>query len=242
MIGWHEDFHLTYMEEVPAQRLAAEYLSKVSVGRIRKPHIYVGGHSKGGNLAMYAAIRNPQLANKIVKVYNFEGPGFLDSFIKKTDMSFIIDKIYTVCAESSIIGRLLSHPEVLHYVKCDVSGLSQHSLFNWLLDIDDIIYADGLDQKSDEYYDYIFQMLLAKTPDQKERYSTLLFKIFDELNIETVKDLMDIKPKKISTAVTAFANMTNEEKLFTMQVIHFLLEQSRILLFGNINFKRKYIF
>ena len=239
MLGWEEDFHLTYMEEIPAQRYAKEYLKNVDKSRIRKKNIYVSGHSKGGNLAMYAAIENPEMANQIVKVFNFEGPGFLDSYLEKTDLSFIIDKTIGICTESSIVGRLLGHKEAIRYVKCDTPGLAQHSPFTWILDLDDFVYVEGLDKKSDEYNETLNKILLNKDLSERKHYSELLFKVLKDLKVNTVGDLLDLNIAKLSTSLQVFKNMTNQERLFTTQLILFLLEQSRTVFVGSISIKNK---
>ena len=242
IIGWKEDFGFTYMEEVTGQRYAKEYLKKVTDKLLIKKNIYVGGHSKGGNLAMYASIENPQIHDLIVRVYNFEGPGFLDSYLSKKDLSSIIDKIYTIVTESSIIGRLLTHPEKLHYVKCDAEGLAQHSLFNWMIDIDDIIPAQALDKKSNDSYEMISSILLSKSFKERKRYTNLLFDVFDELKINTIADLSTLTYPKVKTAAHAFANMTTSEKYFVLQMMLFIIEQSRVVLVQAFTAYKEHIF
>ena len=107
MIGWKEDMKMTYQESVPAQVLAWEYTrqcakrhvqTKRFLGRVRRrdlPTLYLGGHSKGGNLAMYAAIRETSLHQQIRKVFNFDGPGFRETFYAHYECSGILSRIVT---------------------------------------------------------------------------------------------------------------------------------------------------
>ena len=86
MLGWKEDFMMSYLEEVPAQREAVEYIEKfygnLSMGMLKK--LYIGGHSKGGNLAMYAGMMvNPSIQQRIIEVYSHDGPGFRETLLEK---------------------------------------------------------------------------------------------------------------------------------------------------------------
>ena len=63
--------------------------------------LYLGGHSKGGNLAMYAAIREQTIQPAITRVYNFDGPGFRPSFYERYDCTAILDRIHTYVPKDS---------------------------------------------------------------------------------------------------------------------------------------------
>ena len=149
MIGWKEDMKMTYQESVPAQVLAWEYTrqcakrhvqTKRFLGRVRRrdlPTLYLGGHSKGGNLAMYAAIRETSLHQQIRKVFNFDGPGFRETFYAHYECSGILSRIVTYLPQGSIIGRLLEHREAAVVIEARESGLSQHDAFCWSVGCDD---------------------------------------------------------------------------------------------------------
>ena len=71
IIGWKEDFHLTYMKEIPAQKHALEYLEDF-FKQHPKQKVIIAGHSKGGNLAVFAASQTQhELQEKISAVYTY---------------------------------------------------------------------------------------------------------------------------------------------------------------------------
>lgn len=111
IVGWKEDLNMSFSELVPAQTDAVAYLENVAK-QYQNKKIRVGGHSKGGNLAVYAAaFVNPEVQKKIINVYNNDGPGFCDKVINSESYQNILNKVHTYIPQTSIIGRLLNHQE-----------------------------------------------------------------------------------------------------------------------------------
>lgn len=110
IVGWKEDFNMSFKEQVPSQANAVEYLEKIA--KKYKCKIRVGGHSKGGNLAVYAsAFCKPEIQKRIINVYNNDGPGFSQKIINSEGYKKILKKVHTYIPQTSIIGRLLNHQE-----------------------------------------------------------------------------------------------------------------------------------
>ena len=111
IVGWKEDLNMSFKELVPAQTTAKNYLNKIAE-KYKDKQIIVGGHSKGGNLAVYAAAYcEPKIQDRIIKVYNNDGPGFCDKVVNSEEYNRILNKVHTYIPKSSIIGRLLNHKE-----------------------------------------------------------------------------------------------------------------------------------
>lgn len=110
IVGWKEDFNMSFKEQVPSQIDAVEYLENIA--KKYKCKIRVGGHSKGGNLAVYAsAFCKPETQKRIIKVYNNDGPGFSEKIVNSEGYKRILKKVHTYIPQTSIIGRLLNHQE-----------------------------------------------------------------------------------------------------------------------------------
>lgn len=123
IVGWKEDFNMSFSELVPAQTDAVLYLEKIAKKYSSK--IRVGGHSKGGNLAVYAAaFCNQEMQERIINVYNNDGPGFCDKVIKSKEYQNILNKVHTYIPQTSIIGRLLNHEEETSILKSTQMNLS----------------------------------------------------------------------------------------------------------------------
>ena len=111
IVGWKEDFNLAFLPVVPAQKMAAEYLSAAAAALPSHP-LRVGGHSKGGNLAVYSAVFcGEAVQNQLMRVYNNDGPGFRTSLLGLPEHKRVADRITTILPESSVVGMLLEHEE-----------------------------------------------------------------------------------------------------------------------------------
>ena len=105
LVGWKEDFNMSFISPVPSQEDAVKYLND-TCSYIRG-RLYVGGHSKGGNLAIYSAINcNKRVKKKIKCVYNNDGPGFDISVIKSEEYQSMLPYIRSIVPENSIVGML----------------------------------------------------------------------------------------------------------------------------------------
>lgn len=128
--AWKEDFLLSVRDVVPAQEDAAAYLLREAAG---KPGpLMVGGHSKGGNLAVYAALRAPEaVQDRILAVYNNDGPGFRQDLSGTPAYARIKPKLHTIVPQHTIVGKLLYHEDDCEIVKSSQAGMAAHDGFNW---------------------------------------------------------------------------------------------------------------
>lgn len=130
VVGWKEDFNMSFSSEVPAQGAALDYI--VRAASALPMHAILGGHSKGGNLAAYAGVfAPPNVQERIVCIYNFDGPGFNEQVIASDEFRQIDMRIHTFVPQSSLIGILLWHAEPFIVVKSDAGGLFQHNPYSW---------------------------------------------------------------------------------------------------------------
>lgn len=132
LIGWKEDFNMAFTPTVPAQADATRYLEAI-LRRIPRP-LHVGGHSKGGNLAVYAATHlSEQNRTRILDVYSNDGPGFHSDILSSGGFRAMQGKIRSIVPQSSVVGMLLDHEEPYRIVKSTAKGLFQHDGFSWEL-------------------------------------------------------------------------------------------------------------
>ncbi len=120
LIGWKEDFNMSFSSHVPSQKDSKAYLDEIA--KKYKGDIIIGGHSKGGNLAVYAAtFCESKTKKKIIEVYNEDGPGFDKDIIETEEYKQMISKVHTYIPQSSVIGRLLNHQEAYTIVQSTAS-------------------------------------------------------------------------------------------------------------------------
>lgn len=165
LVGWKEDFNMSFMETVPGQRQAAEYLRRAAL--CASGRIYVGGHSKGGNLAVYsAAFCGEDLQDRIVQVYNMDGPGFAQSIVQKPEYQRICKRILTYIPQNSVVGMLLEHEEPRQVIHSTETGLQQHNVYSWEVLRDHLIPAQGV-EKSSEFIDRSLKSWLQAMDEEK---------------------------------------------------------------------------
>ena len=133
MIGWHEDVDMALHEAVPGQKLSVEYLNNVSKS-VHGPFM-VGGHSKGGNLAMYASMCcDDKARDRISKIYCLDGPGFRSSFLTEHNYNEIKDRVERIIPKSSYVGLIFASDKDHMVVDSRYLGFSQHILYNWVIE------------------------------------------------------------------------------------------------------------
>ena len=130
IVGWKEDCLLTVMDEIPAQRDAVEYLTWAA--SVYPGKIAVGGHSKGGNLAMYAAAMVPEsVQERIGNIYNNDGPGFQEKILQTEGYQRIKPRIKTILSQNAMVGTLLWQDCDYTVVKSTAALLGAHDGFTW---------------------------------------------------------------------------------------------------------------
>ena len=145
--GWQEDFELMCYQNVAAQRFALEYLESVFPRLSGK--IYVGGHSKGGNLALYATLHaSDEIQRKIERIYLHDSPGMKPGSVNPARYNNIAHKICRTIPQASVIGMLMDCPIPAQVVECKESALAQHSVTNWQIRGDEFVYVDKVEESS----------------------------------------------------------------------------------------------
>lgn len=130
LVGWKEDFNMSFQQTVPAQRLALQYTREVAAEYLAP--LRLGGHSKGGNLAVFAAARSaPMVQERILEVYNQDGPGFTEYMMGDPGYLAMVPRIKTYIPQSSVIGMLLEHEEPYTVIRSKSVGLLQHDPYSW---------------------------------------------------------------------------------------------------------------
>jgi len=196
IIGWKEDFELSYTYPVPAQNLAYKYLKNTI--KLTDKTIYVGGHSKGGNLALAAAMEiDNNILKKIKTIYNNDGPGFLEREYTSYKFNRIKNKIKMFIPQESIVGILLNNIDNYIVVKSNAIGIKQHDLTTWLC-FGTFLKQGRQTNLSKELKSRINSWLEHKDDKKKKMIIESLFNIIQSTG---TTDLKDIKLPNIKTII-----------------------------------------
>ncbi len=188
IVGWREDFNFSFMETA-GQEDAVAYLNNAATRH--SGTIHVGGHSKGGNLAVFAAAFCDQAAkDRIDVVYSNDGPGFNDRVCSDPSYTGMLDRVRLIVPSFSIVGILLNNKSERTVVKSDASGPMQHSPLTWQVKGTAFEVVDSQDPAS-IFMDEAMNKWISSL-DEKER-ADLISSIFDSLDASGADTLQDLK-------------------------------------------------
>ncbi len=207
LVGWKEDFNLAFLEQVPAQKDAYAYLENV-VSEFKKAELFVGGHSKGGNLAIFAsAYLNEKSKKNLVRVYNFDGPGFSQASLDSDEFFSIKSRIYSVYPQFSIIGMLFHHYDSCKIVLSSEKLVMQHNPFSWFVKGTEFETKAEFDSGSEIFFNSFNKWFEELLPNQREQFVETLFGLLESTNAITNTDLSRDKLKNTGKIIKAFASL-----------------------------------
>ncbi|MBQ3671606.1 MAG: DUF2974 domain-containing protein [Treponema sp.] len=205
IVGWKEDFNLAYLEKIPAQEDALSYLKKaVALGA----PVLVGGHSKGGNLAIYASAKlGDTEKEKISAIYNFDGPGFLKETLASVDFASVQEKTKSFFPQFSMIGMVFHHFPEYTVVKSEQKYILQHDPFSWFVGACALVSQEKLDGGS-QYFYKTFNSWFGKLSAQKrEEFVDTFFGVLEAPNAKNLSELMEHWGKNSLQIVKAIASL-----------------------------------
>lgn len=177
----------------------------------------LGGHSKGGNLAVYAsAFCSDTIRDRIETVYNYDGPGFDSKILEDDNFICICDRIKTFIPQTSIVGMLLEHEEEYTIVHSNQIGLLQHDVYSWDVIGTSFVYPDTVDKSSKRVDKTLKLWITDMNYEQREILIDTLFDVMSETNASTLKDLTDNWISNAGIILKALHNLDDENR----EVIH----------------------
>lgn len=218
IVGWKEDLNMAFMSPVPAQEEGVSYLNAVAQQFTHR--LMVGGHSKGGNLAVYSAMEcHPAVQDRIVGIYSHDGPGFRDEIFTSEKYASIKTRIHKVLPQSSLVGMLLEHQEDYVVVKSEQFGIMQHDPFSWIISKGDFQYTQGITGGAEHINTVINQWLLSLDDEKRELFITTLYRVIESIGVDNFSDLTEDWHKKAVTAMETVRGIDPETKRFVFETI-----------------------
>ena len=202
LVGWKENLNMALFTPIPAQTEGVEYVEKIA--KLTKDRLYLGGHSKGGNISVYSALNvNPKVKKRIVTVFNYDGPGFTDKFTDMVNDSVTVEKIRNIMPEGSIIGRIFDIIGEHEIVKSFNKGVMQHDAFSWSVMGAEFVNANEFENGSDEFHQ-LLKAWVSKMPEEdRHRFVESFYRLATTTNASTLSDIMIDKMKFIFGIISA---------------------------------------
>ena len=200
LVGWKEDFNMCFLDVVPAQLEAASYIGDFA-RRFPGP-LVLGGHSKGGNLAVAGASLCPvKVRDRIKTVYSFDGPGFTDYLLARPGYQELLTRIRTFVPQSSVVGLLLGHEEPHTVIRSDQEGLFQHDPYSWQVLGPDFVQVEDIDSGSRRIDRALKTWLAGLTKRQRETVVDTLYDLLSSGDAKMVRDALE--PQHLAAALHA---------------------------------------
>ena len=209
IIGWKEDFNLS-TGVVPAQERAVEYMQRISdktSGMLR-----VGGHSKGGNLAIYGSVMCKSAHDKILEIYSNDGPGFSKEFQEAPETAEMMPKIIRIIPEYSIIGTLLEHEKQPIIVASTSRGLLQHDGFSWEVQGPGLVRRDSLNKTALRFIEILHKWIDGMDMEQKRLLIEDLFATLQASGYENLSEVQSGGIKSLAAMVKRLDKFAPESR------------------------------
>ncbi len=226
LAGWKEDFLLAYTPQTSGQKHAAEYLGKIGL-RSNMP-LRVGGHSKGGNLAVYAAaFCREEVRAKIAEVYSNDGPGFLQEVVETPEYAAVCPKIQAFIPEEALFGILLNNRYPQKIIRSSRKGLLQHDAFSWEILRNRFEVVPELSGSS-RYFDRTITAWVDElSPESRKQFVDTVFDVLESPGSDTFEELNQSKLKNYGGIVKAVFNLDKDRRDHALKVLSALARNGK---------------
>ena len=223
IVGWKEDFNMAFERDVPSQLAAVAYLERV-VPTI-EGRVFVGGHSKGGNLAAYAAsMCRPEIAARITRAFSHDGPGFTAEALAAQGWRERSGLVSKTVPKSSLIGMLFEQQEEYSVVDSSTVGILQHDPFSWVVEGCDFVRAEGISRPAAALDQTLNQWISSMTHEEREGFVNTLFSVLYASGQDTFAELGGNLQETLPAMLDGLAATDAEERRYLTRAVSLLLK------------------
>lgn len=224
LVGWREDFNMSYESPVPAQESAVDYLERIAAQSTRP--LRVSGHSKGGNLAAYAAAHaRTDVQARIQSIYSFDGPGLDDATMASEGYQRILPVLHSIIPQASVVGFLMNYHLNYTVVRSRSVSLWQHDAFKWQI-LGPRFEEGGLTNTSRLMDETVHEWLKACDAKQRKVFVETLFDVLSATDATTIAELSSEKIKSVAVILTAIRDMEPETRKMFLHLISMFLSMA----------------
>lgn len=218
IVGWKEDFNMSFLYQTQGQIRAARYLDDWFGDTTQK--LRLGGHSKGGNFAVYAAaFCHPRIQERIVQVYSNDGPGFLKKITEQPQYQKMLPKVISTIPESSIVGMLLENELDHRVVKSSQSGAMQHDAMSWEVLGNHFVFAENLAESSIMLDKTLKNWIYGLEPEEREEFVNILFDTLQSTGATTLDELVANKMAMMNNISKTLSELSPQKQQVLRDVI-----------------------
>lgn len=222
LIGWKEDFTMAFQTPIPAQYSAERYLAEI--GESFDGEIIINGHSKGGNLSYWAALTAPlTIRERIVAVYNLDGPGFINDIRDNTVYQELHDRMKTIVPTCSVVGMFFNYDDNYEVVESTERGVFQHNGLSWKVLGNKFVRADDFTDECKRINSLLGAWIDSMSKSDREAFVDAVFDVLASTKAQTLTDLAADK----AGVIKAFSSLDEETKRALSVGIKLLIGEGR---------------
>lgn len=229
IVGWKEDLNMAFLSPVPGQAYSVKYLN-MAVGKLHGP-FYIAGHSKGGNLAVYAAMNcGEKMQERILKVYNMDGPGFRPEILESSNYVAIRDKVVKIMPHSSLVGLIFEQSNHYKVVKSRAIGLLQHDTFSWVVKYGCFVDAGDFYESHKFMNDTMNEWILSLDEAQLRTFIDTLYQVISASEKDNLIDFSSDWMSSLNNVLSALKEVDKQTTEVIKEIfkMYFSLTQLRI--------------
>ena len=211
LVGWKEDFNMSFISPVPSQEDAVRYLND-TCSSIRG-RLYIGGHSKGGNLAIYSAVHcNKRVKRKIECIYNNDGPGFDIREVKSDEYQDMLPYIRSIVPENSVVGMLLEHDDDYIIVKSSQTGIMQHDAMSWQVSGPELVTTRRLSAQSRRLNKALSSWIDSVDNEKRCEFVETLFGLISACGAKNLSDITADRFRSTREVIKQYASLDKDSR------------------------------
>lgn len=223
IVGWKEGFNMAFLVPVPGQEYSVSYLNAVAA-RLNKP-FYIGGHSKGGNLAVYSAMKCPEhIQKRIIRIYSMDGPGFRPEVLESGAYGVIADRVVKILPHSSLIGMLFESDMRFQVVESKTFGLAQHDPYTWLVEEDHLLRVDGIRARCLRRDNMLNQWILSLDEQHLRTFVDTLYQVILASQADSLIEFTAKWKRSMNGMLTAMKEVDEETLKMLKEIVRALFE------------------
>lgn len=223
MVGWKEDCNLAFSKPIHSQYLSVEYMNRVA--ECVAGSFYAGGHSKGGNLAVYAAMNcRDDVRERILHVYNHDGPGFRPEIRKQGNYEAVRERISKYIPKSSIVGMILEDYTDYEVVESKGVGLFQHNAYSWKIKGGSFVRAKNMTEGKLIRDAAVNEWILSLTEEETHAFVDTLYEVVCASEAKNVFQLGSDVKKSVQNMLEAAKEVDDDTKKMIQNILRSLFE------------------
>ena len=212
LVGWREDCYLSFCEEIPAQRMAVEYLERIAE-KYPSERLYLVGHSKGGNLSMYSTVKcSDEARAQIVRAYCYDAPGLSKALAASDEFHAAKRKLVVIVPQSSFIGTMFDVGGHYTVVNGTARGALQHDSFTWEIEGASFKHLPELSERGRKNAKQFNDSMDRMSEEEKREFVEMLFSIVQSTGAQTLTDITNGKFKSVGALIKNYGGMDKEKK------------------------------